>query len=117
MMELGPYSADEHHKAGVAVAKVLDSGRGDLLVTVGQRAKGIREGAIESGMSEASILSFDDSTQASEKLKGVVQADDVILVKGSQSPRMERVTKAIMADPSRAPELLVRQEREWLEKK
>ena len=47
----------------------------------------------------------------------MVKAGDVILVKGSQSPRMERVTKAIMADPSHAAELLVRQEKEWLEKK
>jgi hypothetical protein len=30
---------------------------------------------------------------------------------------MERVTKALMADPSRAPDLLVRQEKEWLDKK
>ena len=41
MMELGQYSADEHKKAGALVAKSLDQARGDILVTVGQRAKGI----------------------------------------------------------------------------
>jgi len=117
MMELGSYSAEEHKKAGTLVAKSLDVVRGDLLITVGQRAKGIKEGAMAAGMSESSVISFDDSFEASEKVKGIIKAGDVILVKGSQSPRMERITKALMADSSRAPELLVRQEKEWLDKK
>jgi UDP-N-acetylmuramoyl-tripeptide--D-alanyl-D-alanine ligase len=116
MMELGSYSAEEHKKAGALVAEYLDVVRGDLLITVGQRAKGIKEGAMVAGMSESSIISFDDSFEAAEKVKVMIKAGDVILVKGSQSPRMERVTKALMADPSRAPELLVRQEKEWLER-
>jgi UDP-N-acetylmuramoyl-tripeptide--D-alanyl-D-alanine ligase len=116
MMELGLYSVDEHKKAGALVAKSLDSVRGDLLITVGQRAKGIGEGAMAAGMKSSSIISFDDSFEAAEKIKVMIKAGDVILVKGSQSPRMERITKALMADPSRASELLVRQEKEWLEK-
>ena len=70
MMELGQYSADEHKKAGALVAKSLDQARGDLLVTVGQRAKGMREGALSAGMSESSIVSFDASTkrQGSSKI-------------------------------------------------
>lgn len=117
MMELGSYSAPEHHKAGELVVKSLDAIRSDILITVGQRAKGIKEGAMAAHMSKSSIISFDDSIEAAEKVKSMIKAGDVILVKGSQSPRMERVTKAIMADPSRATELLVRQEKEWLEKK
>jgi UDP-N-acetylmuramoyl-tripeptide--D-alanyl-D-alanine ligase len=116
-MELGSYSAEEHKKAGALVAKSLDVVRGDLLITVGQRAKGIKEGAMAAQMSESSIISFDDSIEAAEKVKDIIKAGDVVLVKGSQSPRMERITKAIMADPSRAPELLVRQEKEWLNRK
>jgi UDP-N-acetylmuramyl pentapeptide synthase len=117
MMELGSYSAEEHKKAGALAAKYLDIVRGDMLITVGQRAKGIKEGAMAAGMSESSTISFDDSNEAAEKVKIIVKTGDIILVKGSQSPRMERVTKALMADPSRAPELLVRQEKEWLDKK
>ncbi|EKD47163.1 MAG: hypothetical protein ACD_66C00190G0001, partial [uncultured bacterium] len=37
-----------------------------------------------------------------------------VYVKGSQSSRMERVVKDLMAEPLRASELLVRQEEKWL---
>src|ERR1035437_10690334 len=117
MMELGQYSAEEHHKAGEIVAKSIDASKGDILITVGQRAKGIREGAVAAGFNPFSIISFDSSAEAAEKVKDIIKAGDVVLVKGSQSTRMERITKAIMADPSRASELLVRQEKEWLDKK
>jgi len=116
MMELGSYSDDEHQKAGRLAAKSLDPARGDLLVTVGQRAKGIGNSALEAGMKDSSVIFFDDSVTAADKVKTMIKAGDVILVKGSQSPRMERIVKAIMADPSRAPDLLVRQEKEWLER-
>ena len=45
-----------------------------------------------------------------------VSPGDIVLIKGSQSIRMERITKALMSEPARAGELLVRQEAEWLEK-
>ena len=46
--------------------------------------------------------------------KVIIKEGDIILVKGSQSTRMERVVMEIMAEPERAHELLVRQEEEWL---
>ena len=44
-----------------------------------------------------------------EKLK----EGDVALVKGSQSMRMEKIVKEVMAEPLLAKELLVRQSAEW----
>ena len=41
---------------------------------------------------------------------------DLILVKGSQGVRMEKVVEEIMAEPERKKELLVRQEKKWLNK-
>jgi UDP-N-acetylmuramoyl-tripeptide--D-alanyl-D-alanine ligase len=111
MMELGKYSADEHKKAGREAAGIV--GR---LFTVGQRSRATAEEAIKSGLAQEAVLSFDSATEAAEHVKALIRPSDVILTKGSQSIRMERVTKALLADPERSGELLVRQEKEWLEK-
>ena len=38
---------------------------------------------------------------------------DLILIKGSQSMRMEKIVEEIMAHPEEKEKLLVRQEKEW----
>ncbi len=43
----------------------------------------------------------------------MIEKGDIILVKGSQSMRMEKVVEEIMARPDKAGELLVRQEESW----
>jgi len=43
----------------------------------------------------------------------VIRPGDVILAKGSQGVRMEKIVKELMADPLRAEELIVRQTPEW----
>lgn len=112
MMELGKYSAEEHRKIGRQVAKVAN-----ILITAGQRSRTTAEEAVLSGLPITSIFSFDTSTEAGDFAKSIVKSGDVILVKGSQSARMERVTKALLRHPEKSSELLVRQDREWLEKK
>ena len=111
MMELGKYSAEAHRQVGTLAAKVAN-----YLVTVGPRAKLVAEAALAQGLPAAAIKSFDSSTEAAPVVAAMVAAGDIILVKGSQSPRMERVSKALLAEPARAAELLVRQEPEWLQK-
>lgn len=102
MMELGKYSVEEHKKAGEIAGKMAD-----LVITVGQRMKAA------GGASQ----SFDTSAEAGEYLKGIVAKGDVVLVKGSQSMRMERVVKALLSEEVKAEDLLVRQDKEWLAKK
>lgn len=102
MMELGNYSAEEHRKAGIQALQSCD-----ILITVGPRSKAMNVDG----------LNFNTSTEAGEYLKGIVGSGDVIFVKGSQSMRMERVSKILLAEPEKAVDLLVRQEKEWLEKK
>ncbi len=103
MLELGNFSTEEHRKAGVQALQSCD-----LLVTVGQRAR---------FMGNDKTISFDTSIEAGEYLKEIVGEGDVVFVKGSQSMRMERVSKAIMLESNNAAKYLVRQEAEWLAKK
>ncbi|MEY2664498.1 MAG: hypothetical protein RIT04_306 [Candidatus Parcubacteria bacterium] len=112
MMELGKFSQDEHKKVGVLVADILKDPQ-DVLVTVGQRAKSIRESAVAAGMPESAVLSFDTSREAGPVIAAMVKKGEIILVKGSQSPRLERISEALLQDPSQAGSLLVRQDAEW----
>lgn len=60
---------------------------------------------------------FDTSTDGAKEILDYIQKGDLILVKGSQGARMERITKALMARPNEAVRLLVRQSRYWEHKK
>lgn len=108
MMELGRFSSQEHERIGHLVPKVAD-----ILLTVGVRSQKIAEGALENGMSEKNIFQYEDAESAGRELQNMLQPGDMVLVKGSQSIRAERIVEEIMAEPDRAPELLVRQEEEW----
>lgn len=108
MLELGRHSVVEHRKLGTRAAEVVD-----LLITIGFRARDIADAALDGGLPEQNILQFEDAAKAGEALQGLLQEGDCVLVKGSQSMRMERTVEAIMADPMRAGELLVRQDAEW----
>jgi len=108
MMELGKHSEEEHKKAGARAAEICG-----MLVTVGLRARTIAEEARAKNMGKRDIMSFDDAREAGNALKSIVNEGDVVLVKGSQAVRLERVVEELLADPHEARRLLVRQEPEW----
>jgi UDP-N-acetylmuramoyl-tripeptide--D-alanyl-D-alanine ligase len=109
MMELGKYAAEEHRKIGALAADIVTR-----LITVGPRSRMTAQEAVLLGMKENAIHSFDTASEAAAFLSPLVSVGDIVLIKGSQSIRMERVTKALMKESEKASELLVRQEREWL---
>ena len=62
---------------------------------VGQRAKAIKEGALEAGMNTENIFEFNNSVEAGEFLKKFIQKNDIALIKGSQGIRMEKAVEAV----------------------
>lgn len=108
MLELGRYSINEHKRVGMQAAECAD-----ILVTIGVRARGIAEGALEAGMSEKNILQYEESKTAAKEMDSLVKPGDLILVKGSQGRRMERIVEEIMEEPEAAEKLLVRQGQAW----
>ncbi len=108
MMELGQFSIKEHERIGRLAAASCD-----LLITMGVRARGFAEGALENSMSEKSILQYDDTESIRREIESLIKQGDAILVKGSQSIRGERIVEEIMAEPDRKDELLVRQSEVW----
>ncbi|MFW0862257.1 MAG: UDP-N-acetylmuramoyl-tripeptide--D-alanyl-D-alanine ligase [Candidatus Komeilibacteria bacterium] len=110
MLELGKKTETEHRSVGEYIAKH----NVDRLITVGEIARDIARGAKEAGMLEEHVYSFTKHDEAGHFIQNRIKEGDIILIKGSQGARMERITKEIMAEPNRAAELLVRQEDSWL---
>lgn len=107
MLELGRYSVAEHERIG-HIAKESS----DVIVTVGMRARAIGEAARTDGMADDSIHTFDTAIEAAEAIDEILQEGDVVLIKGSQGMRMERIVRPLLADFADVS-CLVRQEVEW----
>lgn len=108
MLELGRFSAREHERIGEIVPECAD-----VLFTVGIRAQKTAAAALAHGLSETVIFQYEDSARAGRELQAYLEPGDVVLVKGSQGVRAERVVEEVMQEPERAPELLVRQDTAW----
>lgn len=112
MLELGAESVEGHLKVGRHLKKCGI----DKLIVVGERALDIAGGARDAGMKNDDIFSFANSEEAKKFVQSRIRKGDVILVKGSQGVRMEKIVYEIMAEPLRAKELLVRHDEDWLNK-
>ncbi|HMO78771.1 MAG TPA: UDP-N-acetylmuramoyl-tripeptide--D-alanyl-D-alanine ligase [Candidatus Paceibacterota bacterium] len=110
MTEIGRFSASEHRKIGSLIKKH----KIDFLITIGFVSELINDQAIEDGMAKSRNFHFSKSTDALEKVLEFLESDNVFLVKGSQSMRMEKISKIILADGLNPEDYLVRQESEWL---
>src|SRR3989344_7867242 len=119
MLELGKHTIEAHKNIGKIARE-----NADIIMVVGPRAKSIKDGAMEvgpatggAGMNPEKIFEFLNSYEASDFIKTFVQKGDIVLVKGLQGVRMERVVEAILLDQVNKNTLLVRQDAEWLRKK
>jgi UDP-N-acetylmuramoyl-tripeptide--D-alanyl-D-alanine ligase len=108
MLEIGEYAPDIHQEAGIRASEFCN-----YLFFVGQRMRFAYDGAINRGFDKNKIFLFERSTEVAEKLKPIIQPGDLILIKGSQGMRMELVIEEIMAEPEKAKDLLVRQDKPW----
>src|SRR3989344_914526 len=110
MLELGEYTEQAHRAAGDLAGSIVD-----VLVCVGLRAKFIADSA-GNQMDQHNIYTFPTSEDARIKVQELIKEGDIILIKGSQGMRMEKIVEEIMAEPLRKKELLVRQSKKWLSK-
>ncbi|MEK7610178.1 MAG: Mur ligase family protein [Patescibacteria group bacterium] len=109
MLELGTQTMAAHRAAGVAAAAVAD-----FLITVGPRAKFIAEAADKKRFGKRKMKHFDEPNEVGQFLQNFLQPGDLVLFKASQAVRLERAVLEVMAEPARRAELLVRQDRDWL---
>lgn len=108
MLELGKYTIQAHKAVGDRTGKIAN-----ILFVVGPRSKFISQEAREQGFEPKNTFEFSTSEEAGEQLQELIKEGDLILVKGSQAMRMEKIVEEIMAHPEEKERLLVRQEKEW----
>lgn len=108
MLELGRYTEEEHKLVGEKIKDVVN-----LLVVVGPRAKSIAEGAILSGFPQKDIYMFDNSISMAKFLEGIIEKEDIILIKGSQGVRLEKAVEVVMKHKELKDKLLCRQDKQW----
>ena len=108
MLELGKHTITAHRDLGVIAAGIAN-----ILCTVGVRAKFFMEGALKEGFKKRTIYTFESSEKAGEEIQKIIEPGDLILVKGSQGIRMEKIVEMLMAEPEKKNELLCRQDSEW----
>jgi UDP-N-acetylmuramoyl-tripeptide--D-alanyl-D-alanine ligase len=94
MYELGALEEQGHRLVGGRAAQVLGSVNGKL-VAVGSRARWIAAEALVEGLPPADVHAVETNADAIAVLQGLLQARDVILVKGSRAAAMESIVDAL----------------------
>lgn len=90
MLELGQYEKAGHEMVGLRAAEVVDE-----LITVGERAHMIAGAAHSAGLPLSEISELENADEAISLLHDRLNADDIVLVKGSRGMRMDRIVAAL----------------------
>jgi UDP-N-acetylmuramoyl-tripeptide--D-alanyl-D-alanine ligase len=94
MAELGAQTEALHAELGAAVAEAGV----DLLVTVGDPPRTTARVAREAARRDLETKCFDSTASACDHLQEFLQADDILLIKGSRTARLERVVEELIKD-------------------
>jgi UDP-N-acetylmuramoyl-tripeptide--D-alanyl-D-alanine ligase len=94
MAELGPQTQALHAELGTAVAQAGV----DLLVTVGEPPRTTARVARETARYDLQTQCFESTVSVCNHMKEFVKEDDIILVKGSRTARLERVVEKLVKD-------------------
>lgn len=92
MLELGEYSEEIHRKIGEDVV----NNKIDILITVGEFSKYIKDEAIKNGFNKENIYSFEKQDDTYNLLKDILKNEDLVLIKGSHGINLENVVEEIM---------------------
>ncbi|KPJ70311.1 hypothetical protein AMJ51_02295 [Microgenomates bacterium DG_75] len=87
MGELGKFAQKEHQKIGELIAKLGI----DYLIAIGPLQKLTAHAAIKKGMTIERVFWVDNIVEAAQKLKKIINQNDLLYLKGSRLRHMERL--------------------------
>ena len=90
MLELGPYEQSGHESVGKAAAIAAD-----YLILVGERSRITAQAAVNAGFQESNLTWYPNSEIAADSAAQLIQPGDSILIKGSNSMRMNKIIAAL----------------------
>lgn len=108
MLELGSYEEKEHQKIGELAGSFCD-----FIFAVGKNSQIIKKHALLSKINKKNTFAFSKSEEIIPLLKKIIKPGDIILIKGSQGVRTEKIVYAIMKNKTKASKTLVRQSNFW----
>ncbi len=98
--DFGKHTVSGHREIGRQAAEVVD-----VLVTEGDLAAVAGRAALDHGMDRRNVRITYSPEDAAASIADWLQADDVVVIKGSAASRMERATRALLANVEDAARL------------
>ncbi len=95
MKELGTFSEKAHR----LVAKNIIETKIDRVVLIGEKVKFTAESLERQGFDKNKIFQFKDSNEARLRVQDIILPGDLILVKGSNSMKLNIIVKEVAFDP------------------
>ena len=92
MLELGEYTKEIHEQVGEGITPDTL----DILITVGNNAKYIKETALKNNFSNSNIYSFIDSNELIQSIDKILSTNDIVLLKGSHSMNLYKVVEHLV---------------------
>jgi alanine racemase len=97
-----------HRRAALDIAR-----QANRLITLGHHAEAVAREARALVPATLTVISTDSAADARAAAREGLQPGDATLVVGGAGARLERVVEGLLADPTQARQLLVRQEAGW----
>ncbi|MGH2460986.1 MAG: alanine racemase [Chloroflexota bacterium] len=101
-------AVETHRQAGREIAL-----RARRLVTLGSGADAAALAARDAGLAATDVVMAESAEDAARVAGSNLGPDDLVLIVGGSDARLERIVERLLAEPSHAADLLVRQDAGW----
>ena len=89
ILELGSFSEEIHRNIG----KSINSNNLDILITIGNESKYIKEEAINNKFSKDKIYSFNNYQDSLNKIQDILKGNDIVLLKASHGMELTKIVE------------------------